>query len=185
MKKLLILPVIIFTLHAEVKDLNITNNCEGLKIYDVEWKIKEKNWRGDRSSSLQYSIKNTTEKKLNKVHFTTYLKDEFGHRIMEESFSEGDIKPYYIKPKDKSRYLGISPAPIEFQGKGDLVITCEQPTIQEPIEKSTKTAPKKPTEFTDIKIPTKLFDAIKDKTKTKSEFETRIYILKTLVDSVK
>lgn len=183
MKKLIILSMMIVNLQANIDDLNITNNCEGLKIYDVVWKVVDKNWAGERTSFLQYALKNTTDKNLTKVILTTYLKDKSGNRIMEEAFSVGTIKAHYIKPIRKSSYTGISPAPVEFLGKGDLVITCEKTTI--PKVKSEKKEKKTVSvDFEDIKIPIKLYDAIKNKTETKSNVEARIYILKILVNSV-
>lgn len=154
---------------AKTSDLNITNNCEGLKLYNVVWKTEKKNWNGKRSSFLKYSLKNTLNKEISNIKVTTYLLGKNNHRIMESTNNEANIKAYYNKPMTASTYYGIAPAPAEFIGKGELVISCE-----DKVNKTTKKG------FTDIHLPNKLFNNIKAKTKNQTELEARIVIYMTL-----
>jgi len=183
MKKLSLLIFTLGILNANTNDLNITNNCDGLEIYDVVWK-KSKDYRGQDEVFLQYGLKNTRDIKLEDISGTVYLKNDRNNRIMENSHSNGDLKPHYINPVDKSRYWGISPIPEEYNGKGDLVVTCkkEEKKAKQSLQKNNE---KHDDKFVSIRIKKELYNEIKAQTKTKSPLETELSIVMTLQVMVK
>jgi len=184
MKQNLILLIGIFTsiVYADTKidNLDIKNECKGLKLLEVKF-YPRKDYTGKEDIyGFDYALKNTTDKALTKIRLTVYLKDKEGHRISEHSFGERELKAHYEKPINKGTYYSIDNLPSDFFGVADLEITCNNAESKNKAKEE-----KNISKFTDIKIPTKLYESIKQKTKSKSDFETRIEILLILANSLK
>ena len=179
MKKVLILfmGICLTIIYSETptNNLDITNQCSGLKLLEVKL-YPRKNYRKEDIYGFQYGLKNTTDKDLSKIKLTLYLKNKEGHRVGESSFSEKELKAHYELPLKKNSYYAIDNLPSDFLGVADLEITCNNT----PKEKT-----KNLSELTDIRIPTKLYEKIKESTENKTDIETRIQILLILANSLK
>jgi len=166
----LLLFIIISTL-VFAYDVTLINHCKGLKVTKIE--LAKHNPYGDKEVvGIQYGLKNTTNQNIDGIKISVYLKDKDGHRIYEDNFHAGNLKPFYEKPFDPSRYYAIGNAiPSSFGGKADVVIYCKK------VSKSNTTK-----QYT-IKIPEETYRALtKNQPMPDMYFKMNMMLLLNLIE---
>jgi len=64
-------------------DVTLINHCKGLKVTKIE--LAKHNPYGDKEVvGIQYGLKNTTNKNIDDIKISVYLKDKDGHRVYED-----------------------------------------------------------------------------------------------------
>ena len=158
-KSLFVLVVTASILMGE--NVNIINSCDSIDIIKVE--IDKKVPYGNiKVISYQYGFKNKTDKKIDKVKMTVYLKDKDGNRIFDDSFSKHDIKPHYEVPFEDGSYYSVSPIPSSYGGSVDVEFKCNTHTVTNAKNKNIKNeSEKNNNKFVEVKIPKKVYDKLK------------------------
>ena len=156
------------------ENVNIVNSCDSIDILKVE--IDKKIPYGNKKViSFQYGFKNKTDKEIDKVKMTVYLKDKEGNRVFDESFSENNIKPHYEVPFKDGSYYPVSPIPSSYGGSVDVEFKCNTYNTVNTVTNKKNQNAKTENKFIEVKIPKDVYDKLK--TVSSGIIEERMNIL--------